>query len=452
MTIRIRHFAVMALAALAVQMPLAAQNDGYLGPGVLSRGAGTIGRTGTEDLDMRFFARVGGYYDSGLQSADLGADGKPIAAQAAFGESASFGLTGQHQWRRSELGIEYLGDYRRNTSGGNGNSGTNQSLNLGFSTQLSKRWVLELREVAGSVSNSTLAAGNTSVVNADLNGNFVLQNTSVLFDNRYDYAQTSAQANFVVTPRTIVSFGGDGFLSHYASGNLIGARGYNGRAQIQYRLSKLTSVGLSYQHTYYFFPKVFGESRVDTFAAQIGHRINKDWVASLQGGAYIADVQGLQSVALDPLIAYLAGISGTTVQTFHATTLQPYGAVGLTRQMRHGALSFNYSRTVRPGNGIQLASRAEGGGIAYNYAPFRRFNASASATYGNASAIGINLGAYRSINGSVRAGYTLTRSLAVDAGYTTVTQDLALGNFNRRSYQMSVGLSYNPNSVPISIF
>src|SRR6185295_7929704 len=65
--------------ACAFAATVAAQTGGgggYLGPGVLSRGAGDIGRRAGQEVDLRFFASAYAIYDTGIQPFSLDSSGK----------------------------------------------------------------------------------------------------------------------------------------------------------------------------------------------------------------------------------------------------------------------------------------------------------------------------------------------------------------------------------------
>ena len=57
----------MIAMVLACCSTMTAQISNYLGPGILTRGAGDIGTRAGQDVDLRFFAGVYGIYDTGLQ-------------------------------------------------------------------------------------------------------------------------------------------------------------------------------------------------------------------------------------------------------------------------------------------------------------------------------------------------------------------------------------------------
>ena len=59
------------------------------------------------------------------------------------------------------------------------------------------------------------------------------------------------------------------------------------------------------QSLHFDFPRVFGESDMNTDEGTFHTSLGKFWTFSLSGGVVQAEVQGLQQVAVDPVIAAL---------------------------------------------------------------------------------------------------------------------------------------------------
>jgi len=95
----------------------AAQLGDYLGPGILTQGAGDIGTRAGEPVTMRFFANVSGVYDNGLQPLILNSAGNLIQVNGLYGLEASIGVYGVHDWRQAQLGLDYRGNFRDYTNG-----------------------------------------------------------------------------------------------------------------------------------------------------------------------------------------------------------------------------------------------------------------------------------------------------------------------------------------------
>src|SRR5262250_3339485 len=90
----------------------AAQLSGYLGPGVLTRGAGQIGTRSGQEVDLRFFVNASGVYDNGIQPVSVDSKGNLVQVNGLWGTELAFGAYGVHQWRNSQLGIDYHGNFR----------------------------------------------------------------------------------------------------------------------------------------------------------------------------------------------------------------------------------------------------------------------------------------------------------------------------------------------------
>ena len=79
-----------------------AQLGGYMGPGVLSRGAGDVGQRSGQQLDLRFFADVQGVYDNGIQPFSVDPQGNLIKVNGLYGVQVDVGAYGSHTWRQAQ--------------------------------------------------------------------------------------------------------------------------------------------------------------------------------------------------------------------------------------------------------------------------------------------------------------------------------------------------------------
>lgn len=455
MRLKLKPIVTIYLAVVLLAAPSAlAQVDNYLGPGILSRGANRIGTGGgSEQLDMRFFASVAGFYDNGIQPVSVDSNGKLVQSKGLTGEETTLGVVGTHRFRHAELGLNYQGNYRQY----NGNSYYNTSdhqLVLGYSLQTSRRVEIDMRQMAGSISR---VIGSNSLTNSTLGtftdslSNSVATPTSLLFDNRTQYLQSSVDVNFLKTSRTIFAAGGDGFWTRRQSSTLVGAQGYNLRGQVNHRFSRTTTAGAGFQHTHYDFGRSFGETDIDTYQLFIAKNVGRTWVVLVRGGAFHAQVQSLRNVALDPAIAALVGIN-TTVTTSYRDNWLPYGDFSLERRGRYSNVYFNYSRTQTPGNGVFLASRSEAETAGIRYNRLRRFNFDLFAGYHSLRALGQELGNYQQLNAGTGMNYMIMPSLYFNARYDARQQQIDNAGYSRTGYRVSIGLTYTPGEIPVSLW
>src|SRR5689334_9605644 len=127
------------------------QIGNYLGPGVLSRGAGDIGLRSGQEVALRYYFNVAGVYDTGLQPFSVDQAGKLIQVNGLYGEQVDVGAYGTHRWKRALLGLDYRGNFTHYEN----NSfydGSNHNLTLGYTLQQSRRIVYEMQATAGTSS------------------------------------------------------------------------------------------------------------------------------------------------------------------------------------------------------------------------------------------------------------------------------------------------------------
>ena len=424
-----------------------AQLSNYLGPGILTRGAGDIGTRSGEQVDLRFYAGVNAIYDNGIQPISVDSKGNLLQVNGLYGVEANVGAYGVHRWKQAQLGLDYRGDFRHYPA----NSffdGSDHNLNLGYTYQKSRRLYYDVRLGAGSYSFGlgTVPGALVSIPNSVVN-----QPTTLLFDNRTYFLEGSATVSYLLSSRTSFSIGGEGFLVDRQSASLIGMNGYGAHASIRHRLSRLTTIGAEYGRQHYQFPHVYGQSDINSYEALFGTQLGRYWTLSLQAGAYQTQVAGVEQVALDPAIAALFGVS-TTQETFYRDLWFPSAAASITRQFHRASLSVSYTRTITPGNGVYLTSRSDTGGVTYSYSGLRKIGLSLNAGRSALSSIGQGLTAYSNIYAGAGGTYAITRPIHFLARYDYRYQDLNFGGYKPSSYRVTVGFAFSPGNVPLSLW
>src|SRR6185437_11708023 len=84
----------------------------YLGPGILTRGAGNIGTRSGEQVSLRLFAGVNGIYDNGIEPLSVSSKGTLTQVKGLEGVEGNVGAYGVHSWKQAQLGLDYIGDFR----------------------------------------------------------------------------------------------------------------------------------------------------------------------------------------------------------------------------------------------------------------------------------------------------------------------------------------------------
>jgi hypothetical protein len=440
-----RRVAVTILAAMLVAGIASAQvgAGGYQGPAVLSRGAQGVGNRAGQQVNLRYSIGVNGIYDTGLVPFALGADGKLQDLGGQPGVEASATAYGSHEWRRSLLGLDYSGNYRRYPKS-DLFSGSNQILKLGYTLQPTRRFTLD----------TTASAGTTKFGSGFANyggGDTFDPNTALLFDNRLNFAQGGLHASYLTSARTSYTAGGQFFTVRRDNAQFASVNGYSLEGTAQHQLSRRTIVGALFTHMHYDYSKSFGESDINSYLGFWQRTFGRSWKASVKAGIFTAEVQGLERINLDPEIAQILGVS-TGVRTFYRKTNYPSGEFTLSWLGRTSTFTTSYQRTFNPGNGIYLTSTAENALLSYSYSGVRKWTLSLSAFGNRMKSVGQDLQPYRSLGGAVGATRAITDSLHVVARFDSRQQQISGSSFRRWSNRYSLGIAFSPGSIPLSLW
>jgi hypothetical protein len=66
------------------------QVSSYLGPGILTRGAGDIGTRAGQDVNLRFFVNASGIYDNGIQPYSVDGKGQLVTVNGLWGTEVAW--------------------------------------------------------------------------------------------------------------------------------------------------------------------------------------------------------------------------------------------------------------------------------------------------------------------------------------------------------------------------
>lgn len=422
--------------------------SGFGGPSILSRGTGNAGQTAGPATGFKFYGGVSGIYDSGLTPVSVSENGKLVEVDHLLGVEGTLGVYGRHRWVHSSLGLSYSGSYRDYTQNSYYN-GSDHTLNLDAETQLSRRISLISRNAAGTVSR-TLGGlyGFASTPDALLG----VPNNEI-FDNRAYFLQSSEQFVYQKSARLSFSGGGNAFFVRRQSKALIGVDGYGAQGTLAFRLSRASTIDVSYSYSHYDYPRAFGETDINQITGGYSRALNRTWQFALMGGIYKVDTIGITSVALDPATAALFG-QQTSVQAFHSVKSLPALGASLSARFKRSDLEFGYGRQPNPGNGVYLTSNSESGSARYTYNGISRWSFTASMSYNRLKSIGqLQLGSYSYVGGGVAANYRIARSLHAGLRYDARQAQIdQLNGYSRLGSRVTVSLDYSPGERPLSIW
>jgi len=433
------------IAGLALAIPVWAQ---YAGPAILSRGEAPSAMRGVP-IAFRPFVDISGIYDTGLTGVSIANAEGDLASDSAFGVELSAGVSGAHAWKRTSLGLDYRGSarhYTRKTY----YDGTDHALSFGLTHQASRRLIFNIRESAGMFSRDFGLVGLQSTVPFDPAHSYI-PNTD-FFDNRTLYFSSQADLTYQKSARMSYTLGGDIFTAKRRSNALYGVTGGSARGDMQYRLGRRTTVGLSYNYSHFYYSRELGGSDIQSGIATYSARLTKQVEFSAYGGVFRSETKLVQTVAIDPVIAAIIGrSSGQTVH--YRTDYSPTVAARLSRTFRRAIVSGGFSRGVTPGNGLFLTSvnnRADGQ-LSYNGS--RRWSAGLGAGYSWSDVISNANGGYRSTEANATIARRLAPSVHVRATFSVRQYDSAeFSRYNRLIYRATIGMSFSPGNLPVRIW
>ena len=199
------------------------------------------------------------------------------------------------------------------------------------------------------------------------------------------------------------------------------------------------------------FPKVFGQANIDSAELFLGTNLGRRWQLTVRGGVFHSEVSGLEQVTLSPVIAALLGQTAA-IQAFYKANYFPSGQATLTRTFKTSSLNLFYGDTTSPGNGVYLTSRVDNGGASYSYTGIRKVNFSVSGGYNSLSSIGQGIAPYRTGVGGAGLTYTLPKSLHLVTRYDYRYQEIENLTYKHTGYRVTIGLTYSPGNVPLSLW
>ncbi|MBV8845542.1 MAG: hypothetical protein JO307_22265 [Bryobacterales bacterium] len=431
----------MAVVALFASTA-AAQLSDYLGPGVTTYGAGQIGQRSGQEVNLRFYADASGFYDSALQAPSVNSQGKLVQASGS-GEELGFGAYGTYQWRHSQLGLDYRGVFRNYTTN-TYYDGIDQQIILGYTVQKSRRVYFDISAVGGTISRGIGELAGYPIPIPT----YIAQPASMLFDNRTYYGQGQADMTYLVSARTSFTVGGGGFVARRRSDALAGVDGYVARGSIQRRFTRSTTLGAAYEHVHFAYTQAFGDSDINNYEGFLGTQLGRRWTLSARAGVFEAEANGIQQVAVSPVISALLGIT-TTTEAFYTRHIFPSIDGSLTRVFKNANLSFAYAKTASPGNGVYLASRQENAWIVFSYTGLRKINFTFFGGGTRFNSFGQNLPSYWQANGGAGLTYSLTRALHVTARYDARYERIQASGYSPTAYRVTLGVAYSPGTLPL---
>jgi hypothetical protein len=417
-------------------------SSAYTGPAVLSRSY-TLLRPQIPSQE-RWIPMLGvnGIYDSGLNGLP-NPQGQPDTGGSA-GAQLMWGITGRHYFHHDIIGVDYRGDVSYYSPAKYFN-GSNNWLNIDYSHVFSRHFSMNFVE-SGSIYSQNYALENPAAV-SDQNGAPVNLSTTPniqIFDNGLKQFTTSMDMTYQRTARLSFDAGGSWFLVDRAASSLLGVKGYQGRADMLYRITRRTTLGVSYAYNTYSYPSGFGRADFHTLDAIYSWALTSSLQLRARGGVSRLNSSGLTALPLSPDLAALVGQSSVAVGYHSVQWVSDY-SVQLVKDFRRGrSVNIAYNRGLSPGNGLYLTSVDQNVAGSGSFILSRRYYMSLGAGYDSLTAAAQYLGSYRAafafFGASRDMRHGIQTNLRVDYRHYIISGAPLLQN----EVRVTLGFSWSP--------
>jgi hypothetical protein len=417
----------------------------YDGPSILGRSGPMAGVRGNRAEPIHFQASAEGSYDSSILGFAVN-EGGQFRPASSYGVTGNVGIGGRKLYRRSFVGLDYGGSYSHYTRQSFFN-GSNHFLNLAGGAQFGPKWQVFSTLQAGT---SNRFVGNSPYLRSN---EFEIQMVPVeeLFDSRSYFLANQTTATYNFNRRESVRFGGFGSTVRRRARGLADMKSYGANGDWVRRVSRRTSIGVSYMFSHYDFEKIFGESDIHTLGVHMGRKFGRDWQFNLGLTGAKQSTVGVRSIELDPVLAAILGRSSGR-EVFESNNLLYGYSVGLSRTMGRSTVSAGATRGINPGNGYFMTAITQSAGVSFQRSVTRDFSVTASAGYSRMTSLGFASGAFSGWSAGVAANRKITNEIGIVGRYDWRTFDLRQTTFGRTGYRLTVGLSYHPRGGPAGLF
>lgn len=416
----------------------------YGGPAILIRGQAPSAMTSSQ-IDFQPTLTIGATYSSGLGGVSVDQNGKPTN-DSSYGIYASAAISGTHAWKHTRLGLSYSISGQHNPQAAFFD-GITQSLSLGLSHVLSRHSAVSVNVAAGmSSSNNT---GLTLISTVPFDPSTLYHPTNDFYDNRTIFVSSQVLYTIQTSTRLSFSLGGQGYLTRRRSSALYGMGGGGARGDVQYRVSRRSSIGAGYTFNHFAFNGIFSSTDVHTVAGSYSITLTRATEFTGYAGASRYETKFSQTVPVDPAIAALIGISSANVVAYNKNLTSTYGA-RISRVVRRGTAFFSAGRGVTPGNGLFLTSTSDNFTAGYSYGGLHGWSLSAAATYSESQSVGNVIGGYSNYSANLNTGRKVAPHTSGVLGFTMSHAGSGdFQNYNKWQYYATLGLTFSPGDITV---
>jgi len=421
----------------------------YSGPAVLSRSYSISQPLIPAQVKWQESIGLSGVYDSGI-TRSVNSNGSPGPASTLIGTMVNWTLSGRHYFRRDMVSVNYAGNYSQ-YSGLGGYSGSNQSINASYSHVLSRRLTLNLSG-AGSIYslNSTLEnqpVGSETIANINLASSPNIQ----IYDTGTKQFSSHADLTWQKTSRLSFSVGTSYFGISRDSTQLLGMTGQQARSDVNYRLTRKTTIGAYYSFSHYLYPHGFGNSDTNTAGLIYSYAFSRSTQLRFRGGLSEVESLGLETVQINPAIAALLGESSGVIDSYSTYRTTDF-SVQFVKDFRGGkrTASLAYARGISPGNGVFQTSQQESISANLTARVFRTYTFTLGAGRDTLESVAVstiqNLGKLQSEYGRISLNRTYRRGVGLSLGVEYRYFDVDVLGYLRNQLRITSGITWGSGS------
>jgi hypothetical protein len=407
----------------------------FNGPAVLSRSY-TISRP-IDSRAVKWVWSVGSseFWQAGIVT---GAGTSAVATNGnSFGTTTTFSLAGRHLWKKDQLGLNYTGSYSRYFSSA-GYDGTNQALNLDYEHYFSRHLSLNVVESGSILSqNATLqnplSAPGVSVANISL----AESPTNQVLDQTTRQSFSNVGVTWQQSARLSLSLSEGFFVVERTGIGLVGTTGYQSQADINYRWSHATTVGVYYSYSDYLYTKHVSDSDTHSAGLIYSYALNRRTQLRLRGGIARIETLGLTLVPIDPIFAVLVGASAGYVDAYSRRYTTDISAQFVRDFGRKRSANVSYAHGIAPGNGLILTG-------AFATTIFRSYLLNFSGGRSQLSSQVQSVGTYTSNFIGISLAHTIPKGPSANFGVNYRTYVITGMPGLQRQFTVSTGLTWSP--------
>jgi hypothetical protein len=252
----------------------------------------------------------------------------------------------------------------------------------------------------------------------------------------------------------------DAFLTRRRSTALYGNKGIGARGDIQYRLSRRSTIGAAYSYTHYAFTGIISSTDLHTWNGTYAVGLSRTVEISAVGGIAFYETKFVRQTPIDPVVAavicspaQIAAQQCIATQLFYGRNYTPSIQARISKTIPRGVLFASGGHSIIPGNGLFLTSTSTSIGGGYSYTGLKRWSMNTGVSYSRSDSVGNILGAYGGTVYDVSVSRQILPSTHFVFGFFARQYDSPdFQNYNRWSYSLHLGLGFTPGDIPIRMW